>query len=286
MAPTLRRGSKAATLRRRVSKAPPLARHALRVAGAALGWHGPGLGAVFVPGDAGALRLCSLAGVWEPEPGMVRADVDPARLRAREHDIERFLVERLQLTMKSVRRLRPVSDGADFLGYIVRPLDRLVCRRVVGNLREKLDAFAREHIGGSGLRLPSGPREWLRAVLASDLGHFVHADAYRLVRACSTNTRGWINCFDRTIGRAAAIGRLTKVPRALGRIPARDLWRGPRRSRRRLFLAADASEGSAPGRQRDLCAAAEGDRPGGMKRRVLRYLFVGDGGAPWQGNAA
>ncbi len=113
---------------------------------------------------------------------MVRADVDPARLRAREQDIERFLVERLQLTMKSERRLRPVSDGADVLGYIFRPLDRLVCRRVVGNLREKLDAFAREHIGGSGLLLPSGPREWLRAVLASDLGHFAHADAYRLVR--------------------------------------------------------------------------------------------------------
>lgn len=63
----------------------------------------------------------------------------------------------LQLALKPDSIPRPVTDGADFLGYIVRPHYRLVRRRVVGNLRAKLAAFARDQVTATGLRLPPPP---------------------------------------------------------------------------------------------------------------------------------
>ena len=94
--------------------------------------------------------------------------------------IARFLAERLQLELKAEPGPRPVTDGADFLGYIVRPDYVLVRRRVVGNLRLKLAGFARAYVTATSLRLPPAGRERLRAILASYLGHFAHADAWRL----------------------------------------------------------------------------------------------------------
>lgn len=56
--------------------------------------------------------------------------------------IEDFLAERLLLQLNPAReRLRPVSDGVNFLGYIVRPHQLLVCRRVVGYWHETLRRF-------------------------------------------------------------------------------------------------------------------------------------------------
>ena len=53
--------------------------------------------------------------------------------------IEDFLAEQRRLQLHPVRaRLPPVSDGVDFLGYIVRPFHLLVRRRVLGQLREAL----------------------------------------------------------------------------------------------------------------------------------------------------
>jgi len=71
----------------------------------------------------------------------------PERLQAWEGQIEDFLRDKLRLELKAERKLRPVSDGADFLGYIVRPDYLLVRRRVVGNLREKLRGFERKFLG-------------------------------------------------------------------------------------------------------------------------------------------
>lgn len=99
--------------------------------------------------------------------------------------IERFLADDLQLTLNAKRtRLRPVSDGIDFLGYIVRHDYRLVRRRVIGNLEERLNRFRDRYVQNDGrlLTLSFDPQvlEHLRAVLASYLGHFRHANAYRL----------------------------------------------------------------------------------------------------------
>jgi hypothetical protein len=99
-----------------------------------------------------------------------------------------FLAQRLSLSLRQNVILKPVSAGADFLGYIVRPHYKLVRRRVVGNLRDKLVRFqrqfngSRKHDGGCTLHLKPVPREQLRSVLASYFGHFRHANAYQLVQ--------------------------------------------------------------------------------------------------------
>lgn len=99
--------------------------------------------------------------------------------------IAQFLAEDLDLSLNDKRtRLRPVRDGVDFLGYIVRHDYRLVRRRVVGNLQERLNRFQDRYVV-QGARcdsltfdLPAIDR--LRSVLASYLGHFRHANAYQL----------------------------------------------------------------------------------------------------------
>lgn len=53
--------------------------------------------------------------------------------------IGQFLQQQLALQLNPTReRLRPVSDGVDFLGYIVQPFHLLVRCRVVGHLRDAL----------------------------------------------------------------------------------------------------------------------------------------------------
>ncbi|GHY06892.1 hypothetical protein FXE50_07530 [Vibrio cholerae] len=98
-----------------------------------------------------------------------------------------FAVERLQRFMRkqgSKHTLAEVTQGADFLGYIVRPSYRLVRRRVVGNLYEKLRSLAKELwrpcAGGWHCDLNYPLREQLRATLASYWGHFNHANTRRL----------------------------------------------------------------------------------------------------------
>ena len=58
--------------------------------------------------------------------------------------IASFLHERLRLRLNERRKLRPVTDGIDFLGYIIRPDYLLVRRRVVGALRERLRRAERQ----------------------------------------------------------------------------------------------------------------------------------------------
>jgi len=109
---------------------------------------------------------------------------DPAQLLVWRQAIADFLQTRMELVLKDLPEPRPVGDGANFLGYIVRPHYRLVRRRVVGNLRAKLDALARIAAPGSGIVcLDTAQRETLRATLASYLGHFRHARHHRLTAA-------------------------------------------------------------------------------------------------------
>ena len=73
----------------------------------------------------------------------VLLDTDPERLCAWREQIWLFLQERLQLELNDrSEKLRPTCDGVDFLGYIVCAEYRLVRRRVVNNLRCKLNHFA------------------------------------------------------------------------------------------------------------------------------------------------
>lgn len=260
---------------------------------------------------------------------MVLVDREPDQLRIWEAAIERFLAAELELALKPERRLRPVTDGADFLGYIVRPQYRLVRRRVVGNLRDKLAAFERAQVGAQSLRLPVAVRERLRATLASYLGHFAHADTERLMRRLFserpwlawlferhghrltptwqpptvTSLRSQVAWFRRSMARCAPPGAppvLTAVQlgnrvalfgddaeRARAAIPW--AWRWPQtRVEARNGLGEGVSwplshlKGLGRGLRRAqrpyLFVAEEGHLPGGMKRRVLRYLYVGPAG--------
>jgi len=71
---------------------------------------------------------------------------DPEVLLGWKRDIEIFLEETLDLRVKPEYRLHPVANGADFLGYIVRPRYLLVRRRVVGHLREKLRRWEKKFV--------------------------------------------------------------------------------------------------------------------------------------------
>jgi RNA-directed DNA polymerase len=113
---------------------------------------------------------------------MVLLHENPDQLCRWEEEIEQFLAQRLQLSLKQRGILKPVGDGADFLGYIVRPHYRLVRRRVVGNLREKLDAFEQQHMRYGALTLSAPARQWLEAMVASYWGHFRHASHWRLTQ--------------------------------------------------------------------------------------------------------
>ena len=69
--------------------------------------------------------------------------VSPAReeLENWRRSIAAFLAYRLRLKLKEESQARRVSDGADFLGYIVRPGYILARRRVVNNFKYKLAHF-------------------------------------------------------------------------------------------------------------------------------------------------
>ncbi len=81
--------------------------------------------------------------------------------------------------------MQSVSDGVDFLGYIVRSDYLLVRRRVVNHLKEKLQVFEQDLVkrDDDGVCYYSFDEEslnLLHAVLSSYLGHFKKANTFRL----------------------------------------------------------------------------------------------------------
>lgn len=84
-------------------------------------------------------------------------------------EIDKFLVAQLNLQLHPRRqKLQLISNGIDFLGYIVRPNYILVRRRVINNLKAKIK------------ELRHSP-EKLRNSIASYLGHFKWANSYNLI---------------------------------------------------------------------------------------------------------
>ena len=125
---------------------------------------------------------------------IVLLSTDAAELAAWERSIASFLDARLRLRLNDRRKLRPVSDGIDFLGYIVRPGYLLVRRRVVGSLRERLER-AESELVRRGLKTPTAagargvyPWHWpllteVQQWLGSYLAHLERASTRRLVAA-------------------------------------------------------------------------------------------------------
>lgn len=86
---------------------------------------------------------------------MVLVGDHPEQLIYYRNAIEQFIHDKLDLRLRDSGRLRPASDGVDFLGYIVRSHYCLVRRRVVGNLREKLKQYERQMVRETKLHHPA-----------------------------------------------------------------------------------------------------------------------------------
>lgn len=93
-------------------------------------------------------------------------------------DIETFLAEKLLLRLHQKRRkLQPISNGIDFLGYIIRHDHILVRRRVINNLKSRLRHFARPSPTN-----PISAANALQDCVQSYFAHFKWANTYRLTQ--------------------------------------------------------------------------------------------------------
>ncbi len=95
---------------------------------------------------------------------------DREQLEQWQRHIAEFLRTELRLELKDDIRLRPLSSGVDFLGYVVYPTHTRIRRRVVRHAFEALRTVARTR----------EQRERKRSVLASYMGHLAHADSFQL----------------------------------------------------------------------------------------------------------
>ena len=112
-----------------------------------------------------------------------------SQLETWEAQISTFLNNNLQLQLNERRKLRPISDGIDFLGYIVRPDYLLVRRRVIGNLWERLiraeQALDIKTYANGRIVYPypwpllTQIYQWLNAYL----NHFSKASSYQLIQS-------------------------------------------------------------------------------------------------------
>jgi hypothetical protein len=107
---------------------------------------------------------------------------DPAQLLAWRAQIQAFLAERLRLSLTDpVAAPRLISNGVDFLGYIVRPDYLLVRRRVVSRLKARLrdheQKLVRPQSRSTLFRHDPVTLAGLRATLASYRAHLKMANS-------------------------------------------------------------------------------------------------------------
>jgi retron-type reverse transcriptase len=95
-------------------------------------------------------------------------------------EIERFLASRLRLSLKPDIKLRPLTAGIDFLGYVVRPRGTLVRDRVVRHARAALRSWQQAHVGIAAIRATPAAYRRVASIWGSYRGHFLHARARRL----------------------------------------------------------------------------------------------------------
>lgn len=105
---------------------------------------------------------------------------DPQQLATWQAQIAEFLRTELRLELKPDQRLRPLTAGIDFLGYVLFPTHTVVRRRVLAHVRTRLAAWEQRHVKTGSPTLRREPREQLQSVWASYAGHFKHAASFRL----------------------------------------------------------------------------------------------------------
>jgi len=105
---------------------------------------------------------------------------DKAVLGDWKRQIEVFLARELRLQLKDEGVLRPLTDGIDFLGYVIRPTHTLVRRRVVAHARAALAAWERRHVAAGAFHVTPEDLHQVQSIAASYAGHFRHANSFRL----------------------------------------------------------------------------------------------------------
>jgi hypothetical protein len=106
-----------------------------------------------------------------------------AQLEAWQHAITRFLSDTLGLRLKADAPLRPLTEGLDFLGYVIYPTHRRVRRRVVANARAAFAAWEAAHVRRNTLRGTPAEFRLIQARAGSYFGHLQHANTRRLRHA-------------------------------------------------------------------------------------------------------
>jgi RNA-directed DNA polymerase len=141
--------------------------------------------------------------------------------------IERYLNRELSLELNPRERLRPVSDGVDFLGYIVRRDYRLVRRRVVAALKARLRAYREllvsEQAGVVTYRFDAADLDRLQAVLAFYLGHFKRANAFKLWQTL-WRQHAWLAVYFAWDGASHRLDPRWRMPKALSNVRAPYAW--------------------------------------------------------------
>ncbi len=96
--------------------------------------------------------------------------------------IKEFLETCLLLNLKNEATLLPVTNGIDFLGYVTKPWSIFVRKRVLHNFKEKLSIANKELLENNRFFFEKGSFEEkaFRSSFSSYLGHFKHADSFRL----------------------------------------------------------------------------------------------------------
>lgn len=106
---------------------------------------------------------------------------DKEKLFLWKKEIENFLSEKLKLELNpKMEKLKLISNGIDFLGYIIRPEYMLVRRRVVNNCRSKLRGIA-GNVGANQKILQFSPElvKKTKESFSSYLAHFKYANSYK-----------------------------------------------------------------------------------------------------------
>ena len=113
----------------------------------------------------------------------VLVDNDRGRLERQLAAITTFLADELRLQLKPDIKLRPLQDGIDFLGYVIRPTHTLVRQRVVSHARQALAAWEDAHVRGAEIRATPAQLRCVQSTAASYAGHLRHANSHRLQAA-------------------------------------------------------------------------------------------------------
>ncbi len=108
---------------------------------------------------------------------------DKEELASFKLEIGKFLTEQFKLKLHPRRqKLQPISNGIDFLGYIIRQDYILVRHRVLNNFKTRMRYFEGLIRNNNG-KLNAVIFDRLRDSIKSYLGHFKWANCYRLMQA-------------------------------------------------------------------------------------------------------